>query len=206
MTQMVKSMAQALVISYLLGEVSALPVMTTTVDHGNVGAVKDANGAGTVDYSCGKYMRNVKGAANNYYTTDFYSSYTAKASIATAKAASNICIKTAFADTYCTGIKNSGNNAWKAGFTYIVGMDDTAVTPVIAPGLAISGVAACAQSNDVCGAAGKIVTIKDATAGKTAVEVTMGIVDDLQDCSTLIVATCDSPYVHLSGGASFVDA
>ena len=84
-------------------------------------------------------------------------------------------------------------------------MDDTAVTPVIAPGLAISGVAACAQSNDVCGAAGKIVTIKDAAAG-TAVEVTMGIVDDLQDCSTLIVATCDSPYVHLSGGASYVDA
>ena len=147
-------------------------------------------------------MRNVGGAANNYYTTDFYSSYTAKASIATAKAASNICIKTAFADTYCTGIKNSGNNAWKAGFTYIVGTDGTNV----APGLAISGVAACAQSNDVCGAAGKIVTIADATAGKTAVEVVMGIVDDTQDCSTLIVATCDSPYVHLSGGASFVDA
>ena len=147
-------------------------------------------------------MRNVGGAANNYYTTDFYSSYTAKASIATSKTASNICIKTAFLDTWCTGIKNSGNNAWKAGFTYIVGTDGTNV----APGLAISGVAACAQSNDVCGAAGKIVTIADAAAGKTAVEVIMGIVDELQDCSTLIVATCDSPYVHLSGGASYVDA
>lgn len=61
MTQMVKSMAQALVISYLLGEVSALPVMTTTVDHGDNAAVKAA-GAGLADYSCGKYMRDVKGA------------------------------------------------------------------------------------------------------------------------------------------------
>ena len=85
-------------------------------------------------------MRNVGGAANNYYTTDFYSSYTAKASIATSKTASNICIKTAWVDLWCTGIKNSGNNAWKAGFTYIVGTDGTNV----ATGLAISGVAACA--------------------------------------------------------------
>jgi len=61
MTQMVKSMAQALVISYLLGEVSALPVMTTTEDHGDAAAVKNAS-TGTADFSCGKYMRNVKGA------------------------------------------------------------------------------------------------------------------------------------------------
>ncbi len=61
MTQMVKSMAQALVISYLLGEVRALPVMTTTVDHGDNAAVK-AVGTGLANISCGKYMRNVKGA------------------------------------------------------------------------------------------------------------------------------------------------
>ena len=57
---MVKSMAQALVISYLLGEVSALPRLTTAANHGDNAAVKAA-GTGLADYSCGKYMRNVEG-------------------------------------------------------------------------------------------------------------------------------------------------